>query len=419
MSAAVAAAGTSPSAVAALGDVLEPGQDVVVGQGFGAPHALLAALGEHAERLAGSRVFVGMLIDRLPELPGTALRTFFPSGPLGTEEALRRHGVEYVPLSLHELASGLRSGAIPVDVALAQGTPARDGRHSLGATVDFIGPAVERARVAVLETGPEVPWTGAASTVAADRDRVVEVPCGARPIGLERRVGARDEQLADHLAELIPDGATLQFGMGGWVGPLVERLARLRRGLRLHTGLLGDWLVGLVASGALEGNHPIMGTAAGGTPAFYRWLDGAAGVELAPADVTHDPLTLESLPRFHAINSVLEVCLKGNVNTEVGHGGRRGGVAGLADYAGGATRNPDGVSIVALPASAGGRSRIVVSLAADRPSLPAKTVDVVVTEHGVADLRGRDPRERARALAAVAAPEHRAALERAAAELEL
>jgi acyl-CoA hydrolase len=412
------AAGVAPRAVEALTAVLEPGQDVVIGQGYGAPRALIAALGEHGTRLAGSHVFVGMLLDDVPDLAGAKLRTFFPSGPFGTAEALLQHGVEYVPLSLYELASGLRSGAITVDVALAQATPARGGRHSLGVTVDYVGPAVERAGVAVLETGAGVPWTGEASTVAADPVRVVEVACDARPIGVQRPVGQRDQLLAEQIARLIPDGATLQFGMGGWVAVLVARLAG-RRDLHLHTGLLGDWLVELMGSGALDGHHPIVGTAAGGTPDFYRWLDDAPAVELAPADVTHDPRLLESLPRFHAINSVLEVDLRGRVNTEVGVAGRRGGVAGLADYAGGAARNPEGVSIVALPATAGERSRIVASIAAARPSLPVEAVDVVVTEHGSADLRGRTEAERARALVAIAAPQHRSALERAAEELEL
>lgn len=407
----------SLSARDALAAVLEPGQDVVVGQGYGAPRSLIRALADHRERLAGSRVFVGLLLEDFPELPETEIRTFFPSGPFGSEQAMVRHEVRYVRQSLYELASGLRRGAIPVDVALGQATPARDGRHSLGVTVDYMGPAVDRAGVAVLEVGEGVPWSGAASSTEAD-ERVVAVPCDARPRTAEPSPPERDDALAREIARWIPDGATLELGMGRWVAALVARLAQ-RRGLRIHTGLLGDWLLDLDHAAALDHCAPVVATAAAGTSDFYRWLERASLVELAPADATHEPELLRGLPSFRAVNSALEVDLLGRANSEVGPRGRRGGIGGLKDFATGAARNPDGLSILALPSTAGEHSRIVPLLDEAHVSLPAHAVDVVVTEYGSADLRERGEPERVLALLDVAAPAHRRALEQAARERSL
>jgi acyl-CoA hydrolase len=398
----------------ALAAVLEPGQDIVIGQGNGVPGYLIRALAENRERLAGSRIFVGLLPNGFPELPGTEIRTFFPSGPFGTENGMARHGVRYTRQSLYTLASGLRSGAVPVDVVLGQATPPRDGRHSLGVAVDYLGAAIERADVAVLEVGAGVPWTGAASTVPAGAE-VLTVDCDARPLVADRVPSVGDAALAAEIAAWIPDGATIELGMGRWVLALIQLLAA-RRQLRLHTGLLGDWVVDLHRAGALDSSAPIVATAAAGSSRFYRWLQDSGLAELAPADLTHDPQVLRALPRFRAVNSVLEVDLLGRANSEVGAGGRRGGVGGLRDFATGAARNPNGLSIVALPATAGERSRVVAALEANCVSLPSDAVDVIVTEHGSVDLRGCDEGERVLAMLRVAAPAHRSALEREARE---
>ncbi|HEY6762263.1 MAG TPA: acetyl-CoA hydrolase/transferase C-terminal domain-containing protein [Baekduia sp.] len=391
---------------AALARALSPGQDVVIGQAFGAPRSLLAALPRHRDRLRGSRVFVGMMLGDLPELPGAALRTFFPSGPLGTTQALAAHGAVYERLSLYALASGLRSGAISADVVLCAGTPVRDdGSASLGVTVDYVGPAVARAATVVLETHPSMPWTGAGSVVEPGGE-LIAVEAADGPIVLDRTPSDRDVALAGAVAGWIEDGATLQLGMGPWVGALAHLLRR-RRGLRVHTGLISDWLMDLEAAGALAADAPAIGTGAAGTAAFYRWLDGHPAVELRAADRTHAPEALAALPRLTAVNSVLEVDLLGRANSEIGRNGRRGGVAGLSDFAAGAARNADGLSIIALPSTVGRASRIVARLPEHAVSLPAEAIDVVVTEHGAADLRGLDDCARANALLAIAAPEHR------------
>jgi acyl-CoA hydrolase len=386
--------------------VLRPGQRVVLAQGLGTPADIVAALPRHLDRLRGSRLLVGMLPEDFPALPGVHLETFFPSGPLGTADRLDAADAEYRRVSLFELATAIRTGALPVDVALAQAAPPRDCRCSLGITLDFAHAAVACAEHAVLEVVADLPRTGWAGTVElGDRIHLVGSTRHARttpadpPPSIDRDFGAR-------VASWIPDGAALELGMGRWVDDVVP-LLRERRGLRLQTGLLGDWTRDLYDCGAITAGEQSLATSAAGSAEFYRWLDDSQVARLAPADVTHDPRRLARLTDFRAVNSVLEVDLTGAANSERGHEGRLGGLGGLPDFAAGAALSAGGLSVLALRARAGSRSRIVARLPDEHRSLGPDGVDVVVTEYGSAYLRGLDPYERARALIEVAAPELR------------
>lgn len=392
---------------AALRSALRPGQNIVIGQGAGAPLAVVGALAKHRDLLQGSRILIGLLPTGLPDLTGAHIRTFFPAGALGSDEALNARGVSYDRLTLFELADGLHTGDIPVDVVLAQGTPQRDGIHSLGVSVDYVAPAAHRAHTVILETGPTVPWTGPRSTVRVDR--VLAVAASAGPLAEVRPPSSRDHAMAAHVSRWVPDGATLQLGMGPWATAVAERLTS-RRQLRIHTGLLGDWVRALDTAGALNRGVPVVATGAAGSQDFYRYLDSASHIELVGAHETHDPRKLASLPALHTINSVLEVDLQGRANTEIGHGGRRGGIGGLPDFAAAASNADDGLSIVVMSAQAKGVSRIVSCLRPPAVSLERGTVDILVTEHGSADLREVPDDVRAERIIAVSAPEHRAAL---------
>lgn len=400
-----------------LAEVLRPGQDIVIGQGHGAPRHLITALPRHLDRLRGSRLLVGLVPQDFPDLPGVDIVTFFPSGPLGTADGLTARNARYLRRSLYDLAVGLRDGIIPVDVALAQATPPTRCGCSLGLTVDFASPAIDRAGAVVLEVLSEMPWTGPRSTVALD-DRIHLVAGAAVPLTTPERQ-ASGASLGHHLIKWVPDGATIELGMGRWTQEVTPHLAR-RRQLRVHTGMISNWLLPLLRSEALDPAAPVTATAVGGSHDLYRVLSEiSCNLDVVPAYVTHHPDTLASLPLFRAINSALEVDLLGAANSEIARDGRLGGIGGLADFARGASHNPDGLSILVLSSTAAAGSRIVPRLGADRLSLPAAATDVVVTEHGSADLRKRSPAERADALISVAAPEHRAALQRAARELEI
>jgi acyl-CoA hydrolase len=388
--------------------ILRPGQDIVVGQALGFPIEAFAALVRHKRLLEGSRIFFGMTPVDVPPLEGVSYETFFPFGPFGTDEAMAARKAAYCRRSLYDISRSFRDGERPVDIAVASATPARGRRHSLGLSADYIKPAIERAAHVVLEIVGDLPWAGKSSTIAHQDTHVILEATRTAPVS--GGVEGGDIEIAKRLLDWIPDGATLEFGMGKWSAPLFDLLGQKRRDLKLHTGSFGDWLPQLLKSGALNRDAPLRATAIAGSRAFYDAIPDL-GVELAPAYLTHEPSALRALARFRAINSVLEVDLLGRANCEYGAKGRRGGLGGLPDYASGAAANPDGLSILALSASAGAASRIVARLPEAHVSLNETMVDIVVTEFGAADLRGRQGLERVRAMLAIAAPQHRVTLE--------
>ena len=216
-----------------------------------------------------------------------------------------------------------------------------------------------------------------------------------------------------HLAPLIPNGATIQIGLGKVPAQLLLALTG-HRDLALHTGLISDAVLPLAAAGALRRERPIITTVAVGSREFYSRLTELAGLHIAHVGVTHSPQSLSAVRGFHAINSAFEVDLLGQVNAEMIDGRYVGGPGGLPDFAHAAHADPEGLSIIALNSTnAGGSvSRIVSRLESGVPvTLAQHEVDAVVTEHGAALLRGQPVDERARRLCAVADPKHRNALE--------
>lgn len=403
---------------AALERVLRPGQTIVVGQGQGLPASIVKALPRHLSLLRGSTLVVGLVPNDFPDLPGTSIRTFFPSGPLGTKAGLTQRNARYVGQSLFDFAGSLRAGSIRPDVTMLRTSLPSDGRVSLGLNVDFGHAAAEHADVLLLEADAQLCWTGTGSSIALD-DRAVVVACGqplreqdAGPAS-HRPTSAADERLSANLAEVIPDGCHLQVGFGQWTRLVGDAVADGRR-IHLHTGQVDRWVLPLIKAGSVSRESAITSTAVVPDGEVLAALRSVRPLELLPADITHAPGSFSRLPSFVAVNSVFEVDLAGNVNCEFGPGDRLGGVGGLPDFAKGAHLNPHGTSVIVVRADSRGSSRIVPGLPAGRISLPGRFVDAVVTEYGVARLRGLDDVERADALRSIAAPVHRDSLRRTA-----
>jgi acyl-CoA hydrolase len=208
------------------------------------------------------------------------------------------------------------------------------------------------------------------------------------------------------VADLIPDGATIQWGPGA-VG--AAAVAAIARPVRVRSGLVTEELVGLHRRGLLEG--PAETAYLWGGPDLQEMV-GAGLIRFREVGYTHDLTGLSRTERFVAINTGLQVGLDGSVNVERVAGRVVSGPGGHPDFAAGAARSRGGRSIVALPSTSSGRSTIVVR--PDVVTTPRSDVDVVVTEHGAADLRGCTDEERAVRLISIAAPEHRSVLETAA-----
>lgn len=388
---------------------VRPGDAVLIPQGAGEPLALTAALVEQSPRLGGITAFLGMCYNpRLGHGTGMALRSY---GALGAAAAMT---VDVLGVHMSAIPELVRSGRIGADVLLCQVSPAdAQGYHHLGLSVDYVMAALDVARVVIAEVNPAVPATPGPGRVHRSRfTATIESDHGLIQVSdpaqseVESAIGAR-------VAALFPPQATLQLGVGA-LAAAVARAVRGHRGLRVHSGMLGDWLVDLAEAGALAEPHDgptVVSGSAMGTDRLYRYLDGNPAVELRPVERVHDGQVLAAIPRLVAVNSALQVDLSGQVNAE-GIGSRpMGAIGGQVDFLRGAMASPGGVGVIALPATAsrGSTSRVVRTL--DGPVTTGRAdVQWVVTEYGAADLRGSAPAERARALIEIAAPQFRAEL---------
>jgi len=397
--------------IAAALDELRPGQRVFVGAASVEPLAFCEALAVDPGRARGVE-FAGSFIPGVNSFdyagldPEARLTTILL--PASARESFSKGRVRLMPLSYSAFADHLTR--FPPDVAVVQVTPPdADGRCSLGLGADF-APVVwksARRRVAFVNSAlprPAGAWTLDAATID------VAVECAHPPISAASAPeGSETARLVANAAALIEDGATIQYGIGGAPTAIVAGLAD-RRGLRLHTGMVSDEVMALAAAGALADADGITGVAMG-SPALYDWLRSQPRLKFGPTPMTHGAAALLATERLTAINSALEVDLFGQANLEWRGTGLMSGVGGAPDFIRGARLSPGGLSIIALPATAKGRPRIVTRLQAPSASVPRSEIDVVVTEYGAAKIRDLSLDERAEAILAIAAPEHQAALE--------
>lgn len=399
---------------------IRPGDGVVVGQGTGEPLTLTEALVAQRARFSGARVFLGASYSgtfRPEHADHLRLRSF---GALGQLRRLAAAGVlDVLPCHFSAVAPLIERGDIAADVVLLQVSPANvRGEHSPGLVNDYLRSAIRRARVVIAEVNAQVPWTPCDEPLHA-RDITLAVPVDRAPLQWPAAAfGEIERRVAAHVADAIPERATLQLGLGAVPEAIAASLSG-RRGLGVHSGMIGDAVVDLVEGGAVDNAHKGIDpgvTVAGvlfGTDRLYRFAHANPALRLCQTPYTHGAQVLSRVRRLVSINSALEVDLSGQVNAEaIGHA-LIGAVGGQVDYVRAAGQAPDGVSIMALTASGrGGEPKIVHRLSG--PVTTARSdVDVVATEHGMVRLRGLGLRERARALIGLAAPEHREALERA------
>lgn len=408
-----------------LKSVIRPGDRIVWGQGTGEPLSLTEALVQQRAALGGVGVFIGATFSQTLQPEHADHLRISGFGAIGTSSALTRAGVlEIVPCHVGQIAGYIAQGVIGCDVAFVQvSPPGPDGRFSFGVIHDYTPAAVSKARVVVAEVNDQVPWThGASSLGAEDIDVLVAT---SRPL-LEvapARIGSIESAIARHAGAFIGDGAVLQIGIGAIPDAILQSITD-RRDLGLHSGMVGDAVVDLVESGALTNARKRVDrgvSVAGaliGSRRLYDFAHHNPGIGMRDSACTHGESVLAGIDGLVSINSAVEVDLTGQVNAEVAAGSYLGGTGGQVDYVRAGHRSSGGRSLIAFASTArgGAVSRITAKLAG--PVTTARSdVDVVVTEHGAADLRGQPLRERARRLIPIAAPAFRETLEREAHEL--
>lgn len=410
--------GTLPQQLQAL---LRPGDTVWWGQAMAEPLTLTRMLVQQRHALARGgrlRVFVGIGASDTLRPEHADVIDFFGYSAGGPHRALTQAGVlDILPSHYSHLPGLIQAGVLPADVLLLQVSPAdSQGRHSLGLACEYLPAVLRQARVVIGEVNPQVPWTHGTPTLAA-RDFALLVAAEEAPLDLERgALSAVEIGIGQRVASLIEDGATLQLGVGN-VPEAVLAALHAHRDLGLHSGAVGDGVARLAEAGVLTNARKSLdkGVAVGGvlmgSKVLRRWVHGNPAFALRETDYTHNAQVLAQCHRLAAINSALEVDLTGQVNAEVAAGHYVGAVGGAADFLRGAACSPGGLPIVALPSSAKGSSRIVAQLRGP-VSTARSDAGLIVTEHGVADLRGQPLSRRVRRLIDIAAPEHREGLAR-------
>jgi 4-hydroxybutyrate CoA-transferase len=410
----------------AIARAVRAGQRLLLHGGCAEPQALVEALVRQRERYRDVRLVTQIIASPVlyaqPEMwAHLRLETFMCSA--NTREAIRAGQADYIPANLSDMPGLFRSGRLPVDVALIQVSPPdAHGYCSLGLMVDFTKAGVEQARVCIAQVNRHMPRAHGDCFVHVSRlDHIVE---DDRPLLTVKptAIGPVEEAIGRHIAALVNDGDTIQFGIGAIPDAALRALIG-KRDLGIHSGLLSDTVVDLVEAGAISGRRKavlpgkIVSTAAVGTRRLYDAMHDNPLFAMMPSDFTHHIGVLAQLDNFVSINSALQVDLTGQVNAETLGTLQIAGTGGGADFVRGAAAARNGRSIMALPATAGGgkHSRIVAQLDAGAAvTTPRADVHYVVTEYGVADLKGKSRRERAAALIAIAHPDFRPQLEEAA-----
>ena len=407
-----------------LGGIIRSGEQIVWGQGAGEPASLVEKLLEQRHRLGRADIFLaGVRSRRLLTPEYTDVLSFTSFGAMGNLGALARAGsLRVLPAHLSQVNGYFARGILRADVVFVQLSPPDEtGAYSFSLANDFIQAAIARARVVIAEVNDQLPWTYCDGSIDPARIDFL-VRTSRPPAQIKSQPSSPTERaIAEHVARYIDDGATLQIGVGA-IPDAVLALLGDRRDLGFHSGLISDRVADLMEQGVVTNARKPLDTGItaaailAGTDRLYRFAHQNRAIRLFTYMHTHRAEILCQLGKFIAINSAVEVDLTGQINAETVGGEYIGGTGGQGDFVRGAQLAAAGRAIIALPATARDDtiSRIVPALADGIVTTPRSDADVIVTEFGAADLRGRSIAERARRIAAISHPKFRATLESAA-----
>lgn len=398
---------------------VKSGDRVVLAHAVAEPQLLVEALVGRAAELENVEIVHEVAMGKAPYCKPEYEKSFrhnafFAGKP--TRQAIKEGRADYTSIYFHEVPILFRSGSFPIDVAMVSvSTPDGNGNVSLGVSVDYTYQAIKSAKVVIAEVNPNMPRTGESSLVnVLDIDYFV--PVDVPLIELEPPViGEVEKKIGQNIANLIKDGDCLQLGIGA-VPDAILGFLEDKKDLGIHSEMISDGVMNLVEKGVVNCSrknyypNQIVITFAMGSKNFYRWLDNNPMIKTLPVDITNDPEIVAKNDNLVAINSALSVDLLGQVAADSLGGLQFSGVGGQVDFVRGANRSKGGRAIIALPSTAsnGTISRIVSTLAPGQPATTSRyDVDYVVTEYGVAHLKWKTTRERAKALINIAAPQFR------------
>ena len=382
------------------------------------PNKLLEALVEYAPNVTNVEIVQALTVGTheyaSPEMTGhLRINTIFVSE--NVRQAVQAGRADFTPVMLSEFPLLFKEKILPLDVALIHVSPPDEhGFCSLGVEVGLTKSAAESAELVIAEVNQKMPRTLGDSFIHVSKlDYMVPVDYELPDLAMSK--GGPNEtikKIAEYCAELIPDEATMQMGIGGIPDAVLKHLYD-KRDLGIHTELFSDGVIDLVESGVITNAKKTLHTGkiiAGfilGSKRLYKWVNDNPLIEFHPTEYVNDPFVIAQNDRMVAINSAIEIDLTGQVCADSIGPMIYSGVGGQLDFIYGASRSKDGVPIIALPSTAKGDSlsRIVPMLKQGAGVVTSRNhVRYIITEFGIADLYGKSIRQRANALINIAHP---------------
>ena len=414
--------------------VIKSGMRIFLTGNVSVPQEVLAALVEHAPSLTGVEICQALTIGSADYVnPGMEehlrVNTLFISH--NVRKAVQEGRADFTPVLLSEFPLLFKRGVLPLDVAIIHISPPDEhGFCSLGVEVGLTKSPAESAKILIAEVNQQMPRTLGDSFIHVSRlNHIIPVNYPIPEMAMaEEGNTAVVEKIAGFIAELIPDGATMQLGIGA-IPDAVLKYLRNKKDLGVHSELFSDGVIDLVNEGVLTNArktlHPgkIIAGFMLGTRNLYAWADDNPLIEFHRTEYVNDPFVIAQNERMVAINSAIEVDLTGQVCADSIGPKLYSGVGGQLDFIYGASRSKGGVPIIALPSTTTLRDGTPVTRIAAmlKPGAGVVTtrnhVRYVVTEYGVADLYGKTIRQRAHQLINIAHPDFRPDLEQQAGEL--
>jgi acyl-CoA hydrolase len=407
------------------------GDFIIVPSGAGEPPALLTELSEQRRRFRDVKVSQILALrkygyfdcDTVQHVRHVAL--FFG----GASRAAGQAGwADFIPAYFSELPSLIERAQIPSDVVFSMASPMNEqGWFSLSLGADYTMAAVQKARAVVLEVNPNVPFAhGQCHVHISQVAALVESSEPIIEVGLPK-IGPVQEAIGKYVADMIEDGSTLQIGYGGIPDAVVMQLTD-KRDLGIHTEMIGDGILNLVEAGVVTNRrktwlpNKMVATFALGSKRLYDYMHHNPMLEMHPVNTTNDPYIAGQNDKLIAINASLQIDLLGQCGSESIAHLPYSGTGGQVDFVRAANRSRGGKAFIVLPSTAkdGTISRIVPTLTPGTHVTTGKNdINYVVTEYGVAQLRGKSARQRAEELISIAHPDFRAELRQAAAKINL
>ena len=411
--------------------LVKNGDFIIVPTGVGEPPALLTALSEQRRDFRDVKVSQVLAMRKYAYIDPTTVEhirhvAFFYGA--ATRAGGQEGWIDFTPNYFSEIPAQIECGQIGADVVLAMAsTMDAHGYFSISLGADYTMAAIAKARAVILEVNPNVPFAcGSCHVHISQVTALVESSEPVLEVGLPK-IGPVQQAIGKYVADLIDDGSTLQIGYGGIPDAVVMQLTS-KRDLGIHTEMIGDGIMTLVESGAVTNrrkNHlpgKMVATFALGSARLYRFMDRNPGLEIHPVDFTNAPALAGLNDQLIAINATLQIDLLGQCGSESLGSAPYSGTGGQSDFVRAANRSRGGKAFIVLPSTAKNDtlSRIVPVLSpGTHVSTSKNDVNYVVTEFGVAQLRGKSAKQRALELIGIAHPNFRAELTEQARRIKL